>query len=124
MIASKSLGETDSDRKPAPLFTDESTQKDELTSGGYGAPTTGKYDASIKGYKTFGTEGQGSETLGAKDKNTSECKERYQMITVTATKDTTASDTVLLEVGTFGFDLSGAKALATSALVLLAISQF
>ena len=126
-ITAKKLGEADTDRKPAPLFSDPKTRKDKLESGGYGTLTSGTYDASLKGLKTYGTSGQGSEKKGVKDPTTAECADRWQLVTVTAKTDAASSDTVLLEAGSYSFDLTGAtalKAFATSAAALFAVSQF
>ena len=91
IITSKKLGEADTDRKPPPLFKDAKTLKDTYTDGGFGQPSTGTYDPKVKGFKTFGTLGQGKEKKGAKDRLAAACKKRMQYVTVTATKDFTAS---------------------------------
>jgi hypothetical protein len=56
------------------------------TRGGYGAPTKGEYDSSEGGYKTFGTEGQGSSKKGMKGDG-EKCSKRKMYVTVTATED-------------------------------------
>ena len=58
------------------MFKDVSTLKDTYTDGGYGQPSTGTYDPKAKGYKTFGTLGQGKDKLGAKDRLANACKKR------------------------------------------------
>lgn len=69
---------------------------------GYGKPTKGSYNSDEKGYKTFGTEGQGENKEGCKDKDSSESSERGMYVTVTAVADQ-GSDTILLEVGNYDF---------------------
>ena len=59
--------------------TDGTTYKE-----GYGLPTKGEYSITTKGYKTFGTTGQGTSTAGAKTETASECASRQMYITVTA----------------------------------------
>lgn len=121
------MGKADDDRKPPPAFQDASKDKDTYTEGGYGKPSSGTYDPAEKGYKTFGTLGQGNKAEGAKDRTKGNCVAREQYVTITAKKDTSASDTVLLEVGSFAFDTTGAmaiKAAAASLLVAFSISQF
>jgi hypothetical protein len=69
---------------------------------GYGKPTKGSYNSTEKGYKTFGTEGQGNNTEGCKDKDSSTRSARGMYVTVTAVADQ-GSDTILLEVGNYDF---------------------
>lgn len=126
-IKSKDLGAKDDDRKPPPMFQEASKDKDSYTAGGYGEPSSGTYDPTVKGYKTFGTTGQGTKAEGAKDRTKGECVEREQFVTITAKETTTASDTVLLEVGAYSFDTAGATAIKAAAATLLAafsVSQF
>lgn len=126
LIKSKEFGKADDDRKPPPLFADQAAQKDTYTEGGYGKPTTGTYDQAVKGFKTFGAMGQGDKKEGLKDRMEDKCKPRTQIVSVTATKDTTDSQTVLLEVGAFAFDTSSAMVLksAASFVALYSMSQF
>jgi hypothetical protein len=49
-------------RPPGDMFSNK-TQADI----GYGVPTKGSYNSTDKGYKTFGTVGQGPNTEGVKD---------------------------------------------------------
>jgi len=121
LITSKKLGEADSDRKPPPMFKDPSTLKDTYSDGGYGQPSAGKYDPSVKGYKTFGTIGQGPDKKGLKDRMAKACKARTQYVTVSAKQDMVASgsagsETVLLEVGSYAFDTAFAQALKAAVL--------
>lgn len=59
----------------------EEGEEVESTRGGYGAPTKGSYDPSEGGYKTFGTEGQGSSKKGLKGES-DKCSERKMYVTV------------------------------------------
>lgn len=121
------MGKPDDDRKPPPAFQEKSKDKDTYTDGGYGKPSSGTYDPAAKGYKTFGTLGQGDKAEGAKDRTKDKCVSREQYVTITAKKDTTSSDTVLLEVGSFAFDTTSAmaiKAAAASLLAAFSVSQF
>jgi len=85
---------------------------------GYGKPTKGSYNSTDKGYKTFGTEGQGNNTEGVMDKDSSKTSERGMYVTVTAVADQ-GSDTILLETGNYDFldeytwEESSARALGT-----------
>jgi hypothetical protein len=54
---------------------------------GYGLPTWGTYWANIKGYKTFGSTGQGEYTEGITDINDELVSEREIIVTVGATAD-------------------------------------
>lgn len=69
---------------------------------GYGVPTKGSYNSTEKGYKTFGSEGQGNNTEGCKNTNSSSTAERGMYVTVTAVADQ-GTDTILLEVGNYEF---------------------
>ena len=91
VIKSKDLGTADDDRKPPPLFADMTKQKDTYSDGGFGQPSSGTYDPSAKGYKTFGALGQGTKKEGLKDPAEKECEPRTQIVSVTAMKDTTDS---------------------------------
>lgn len=73
------------------------------TRGGYGKPTKGEYNSTEGGFKTFGTEGQGEGKQGLKG-NSEVCSQRQMYITVTATSDLSASDTILLEIGSYTFE--------------------
>lgn len=84
VISSKNLGEPDGDRKPPPMFADSTKQKDSYSSGGFGSKSSGTYDGAVKGFKTFGTIGQGDMKMGVKDNNEGECAGRFQLVTVTA----------------------------------------
>lgn len=126
-IKSKDLGKPDDDRKPPPMGTDASKNKDTYSKGGFGKPSSGTYDPSVKGYKTFGTLGQGDKAEGAKDPTKDKCASRDQYVTVTAKQDLGDTDTVLLEVGSYAFDTSSAmaiKAVAASVLAAFSVSQF
>jgi len=69
---------------------------------GYGKPTKGSYNSTEKGYKTFGTEGQGNSTEGVKDYASDKSSCVQVEVSVTAVADQ-GSDTVFLEVGTYDF---------------------
>merc|ERR1712127_294294 len=113
--------------KPAEDETEEATEAVE----GYGEPTKGSYSATEKGYKTFGTTGQGENTEGAKESSDSEEGNRGMIVTVTAVADQ-ASDTILLETGNYDFleeytwdeeAATGLKAVALSALAVISASM-
>lgn len=69
---------------------------------GYGEPTKGTYNADDKGYKTFGTTGQGENKEGVKDKDSENESNRVVQITVDALADQD-SETILLETGNYEF---------------------
>ena len=69
---------------------------------GYGKPTKGSYNPDDKGFKTFGSEGQGETKEGVKDGKSQVAANRYVLVTVTAKEDQ-GSDTILLEVGNYEF---------------------
>jgi hypothetical protein len=87
-------------------------------------PTKGSYDAADKGFKSFGTEGQGKDEEGLKGETTGKGDCRQMRVTVTAVADQ-GSDTILLEVGAYDFieeytwveEGSNKLALAFSALI-------
>lgn len=70
------------ERKPRP--EEGESMEDTTATEGYGAPTKGKYNADDKGYKTFGTIGQGENKEGAMDTDSSEESERTVQISVVA----------------------------------------
>jgi hypothetical protein len=73
------------DVKPRPA---EGERKNETEAEvGYGMPTKGRYNADDKGYKTFGTEGQGENKEGVMDTDSSLTKDRGMLISVTAKED-------------------------------------
>lgn len=84
--------------RPAEDETKEETEAVE----GYGAPTKGRYNAEDKGYKAFGTVGQGEDKEGLKDTDSREDVQRVVSISVTALEDQ-GSDTILLETGNYEF---------------------
>lgn len=69
---------------------------------GYGEPTKGAYDATEKGFKTFGTEGQGKDKEGLKGEKSDKKDCRQMRVSVTAVDDQ-ATDTILLEIGAYDF---------------------
>ena len=88
------------EEKPMPK-EGESMEETEAVEG-YGQPTKGTYNAGDKGYKTFGTTGQGGNKEGAKETDSDVEKERTVIISVTAIADQ-ESDTILLETGNYEF---------------------
>jgi hypothetical protein len=78
---------------------------------GFGTPTTGFYDPKKKGYKAFGTIGQGDEKRGARAANDTNCNPRKILVTVTAVPSNSTNDTadasalVLLDGPSFTIDL-------------------
>jgi len=91
---------TDEKKKEKPAAGESEEETDAVK--GYGKPTKGSYNSTEKGYKTFGTEGQGNNTEGVKEKNSTKGACRQTTISVTAVADQ-GSDTVFLEVGTYEF---------------------
>jgi len=83
------------------LFMSDSDKETEAVSG-YGKPTSGDYSASTKGFKTYGTLGQGNDAQGLKADGSTLCKDRDMVVTVTAKADQ-GSETMLLEVGSYSF---------------------
>lgn len=69
---------------------------------GYGQPTKGSYSTTDKGYKTFGTEGQGKDKEGLKSETSDKKDCRQMRVTVTAVADQ-GTDTILLEMGAYDF---------------------
>lgn len=55
---------------------------------GYGMPSKGTYSLDLGGFKTFGTEGQGTSSFGLKDDFSYTCSERVMMLIVVARNDT------------------------------------
>jgi len=55
---------------------------------GYGKPSKGTYSSEMGGYKSFGTEGQGDSSVGAKDTNDTTCGDRIVLLSVRALNDT------------------------------------
>jgi len=82
--------------------TEGESMEDTEAVKGYGKPTKGSYNSTEKGYKTFGTEGQGNSTEGVKDSGDDKNSCRQVEVSVTAVADQ-GSDTVFLEVGTYDF---------------------
>lgn len=80
----------------------ESIEKEDAEDvAGYGSPTSGFYDANKKGYKSFGTIGQGDEKRGVFIGNDTKCAPRKIVVTVTAvatneTKNTTNNNLISL----------------------------
>ena len=78
------------------------TEADTTATEGYGAPTKGTYSATSKGYKTFGTVGQGDNKEGVKESADKVEAERGMIVSVTAVADQ-GTDTILLETGNYDF---------------------
>ena len=72
------------------------------TRGGGGNATKGTYNATSSGFKTFGTEGQGSSQQGLLG-DSAVCSQRQQYLTVTASVDQNATETTLIEFGAYTF---------------------
>lgn len=115
-------------RKPADDEMEENTEAVE----GYGKPTKGSYNSTDKGYKTFGTTGQGENKEGAKESSDSESQERGMIVSVTAVADQ-GTDTILLETGNYDFleeyvwdetSAKGLQALTLAAVALVGASMF
>lgn len=86
--------------KPKPEEGESMEETDAVE--GYGQPTKGTYSTGDKGYKTFGTTGQGENKEGVKENDAAEEKERTVIISVTANEDQ-GSETILLETGNYEF---------------------
>jgi len=54
---------------------------------GYGLPSKGIYNTKMKGFKTFGSVGQGPIPRGVKEYDAKVCQPRNIVLTVYATKD-------------------------------------
>ena len=54
---------------------------------GYGNPTSGEYAVANKGWKTFGTLGQGPKQEGVKEIGSNICAPRKMIVTVYAKND-------------------------------------
>ena len=93
-------GETEEGVKPRPEEGETMEETDAVE--GYGQPTKGTYSTGDKGYKTFGTTGQGENKEGAKEADASERKDRTVIISVTANVDQ-GDETILLETGNYEF---------------------
>ena len=103
--------------------------------GGNGMPTKGKYDPSQGGYKTFGTEGQGSGKKGSRGKK-EKCSKRKMFVTVTKNETAPAevdagrrlqeAESTTLEFGAFSFVDDGAMKIggAMAAVAVAMISYF
>lgn len=76
------------ERKDRQFFKNKTEVSVEDGDTGYGLPSKGKYSMMMGGYKSFGTEGQGEDGIGAKDDNATTCSDRVMLITVTANEDT------------------------------------
>jgi hypothetical protein len=97
---------------------------------GYGQPTKGSYNSTEKGYKTFGTEGQGPNKEGVKDSGSSKEENRSMYVSVTAVADQ-GSDTILLELGNYDFleeytwaEGAIAKAVSIGAIAMISFIMF
>jgi len=96
----KDSEETEEGTKPKPEEGESMEETDAVE--GYGQPTKGTYSTGDKGYKTFGTTGQGENKEGAKEDDADEEKERTVIISVTANEDQ-GDETILLETGNYEF---------------------
>lgn len=98
---------------------------------GYGKPTKGSYNSTEKGYKTFGTEGQGNNTEGVMDKDSKKKSDRGMYVTVTAVADQ-GTDTILLETGNYDFleeyewamESAMTKVVSLAAIAMVSITMF
>ena len=68
--------------KPRPPVGERMRDTDAVE--GYGVPTKGVYNAEQKGYKTFGSTGQGDNTEGVKDIADTDSSDRAMFVTVRA----------------------------------------
>lgn len=69
-------------------FEDKQYESDpdaDTAESGYGKPSKGTYSSELGGFKSFGTEGQGDSSLGAKDTNDTTCGERIVLLQIRAT---------------------------------------
>jgi len=70
---------------------------------GYGQATKGTYDVTKKGWKTFGSVGQGPTLQGVKEEGKGDCENRKIFLTIQALDD--MKDTfALLEMASWGFN--------------------
>ena len=69
---------------------------------GYGVPTKGLYEVEEKGYKTFGSTGQGENTEGVKDISDSVVSDRAMFVTIRA-KAELGADSIQLRTGNYEF---------------------
>lgn len=73
---------------------------------GYGVPTRGIYCLGHKGYKTFGSVGQGPIPRGVKDVLLDECQDRGMLVTITSIGDHKKNQSLKFEFGSWTFDMS------------------
>ena len=90
----------DSEEKPKPAEGESFNETEAVR--GYGKPTKGSYSVETKGYKTFGTEGQGENTEGVMDIDSEEEESRGMLVTISAKADQ-RGDTILIETGNYEF---------------------
>jgi hypothetical protein len=96
---------------------------------GYGAPTKGSYNSTDKGFKTFGTVGQGPNTEGTKDPRAPMDGDRQMAVTIVAVADQ-STDTILLELGNYEFldeyswDSAVTRAVSFAALAIISSAMF
>lgn len=90
----------DFEEKPKPAEGESFNETEAVR--GYGKPTKGSYSVETKGYKTFGTEGQGENTEGVMDIDSEEEESRGMLVTISAKADQ-RGDTILLETGNYEF---------------------
>jgi len=81
---------------------EDETKEETVAVEGFGAPTKGVYNTEDKGFKAFGTVGQGEDKEGLKDTDSKEGVERVVSISVTALQDQ-GTETILLETGNYEF---------------------
>jgi hypothetical protein len=71
---------------------------------GYGVATQGDYDMYGKGWKTFGSVGQGTVLQAVKEDGSNDCENRQIYVTVYAVYDFKDEDYVTLKFGSWQFD--------------------
>lgn len=112
----------DFDEKPRPAL-DERMQATDAVEG-YGMPTKGIYDTDQKGFKTFGTTGQGSHTEGVLDISDIKSQDRSVLINIRALNDF-GVDSLKIRTGNYEFleeyQWGSANGLAASAATLALI---
>lgn len=108
---------------------------DEYDAVGYGNPTAGIYDLGAKGWKTFGSVGQGSLERAVRMEGAYSCLSRWMLVTIYA-NEYMGEKTVTLEAGSFAFAdtetttttattgaaFGGGAAIATFALIVSTLS--
>lgn len=80
------------ERKKGNMTDEEKAEYAEPTEGGYGQPSKGTYSADLGGFKSYGTDGQGNSSVGAKDDLEDTCTDRVVLLTVVALNNTTEGD--------------------------------